>query len=87
MHCALRPIRQHLAAAEAMEEATEEGVTATEEAAVTLSAVIEGVIISPVMPLAGTVLLDDALLPTVAMAGLVTMLPGMALGDMALSPA
>jgi hypothetical protein len=77
---------------EAMEEATEEGVTATEEATeevvstVTLSAVIEAVIISHIMALAGTILLDDALLPTAAMVGPATMLPGMALGAIAISP-
>ena len=74
------------------EEATEEGVTvtgeATEEAAstVTLSAVIEAVIISHIMALAGTILLGDALLPTAAMVGLATVLPGMALGAIAISP-
>ena len=80
---------------EATEEAvtaTEEGVTATEEATeeavstVTLSAVIEAVIISHIMALAGTILLDDALLPTAAMVGLAAMLPGVALGAIAISP-
>src|SRR6185437_13340248 len=53
---------------------------------VTLSAVIEAVIISHIMVLAGTILLDDALPPTAAMVGLATMLPGTALGAIAISP-
>jgi hypothetical protein len=75
--------------AEAMEAATEEAVTATEEAActVTLSAVIEAVIISHIMALAGTISLDDVLLHTAAMVGLATVLPGMALGAIAVSVA
>ena len=75
--------------AEAMEEATEGAVTATEEAActVTLSAVIEAVIILHIMALAGTILLDDVLLRTAAMVGRATILPAMALGAIGVSVA